>query len=228
MSTCDTHGQLLGGYVLGALEPAEMDEMTRHLAGCPDCAHEERSLAGLPALMDRIEVEAVPPPTPPPELEVAVLDRFVRERGRPRRRGRRLPRLLPVAAGAAALACAVVLALALTGEGDKSGDSPYATAQLSGRAGGAAGAADVKQVPAGTRVALRARGLATSGAVYELWCVRRDGRWVSGGTFQAAGNGTAEAELTAAVRPGDYHVMVVTRRAEDRRGSVVLRGRLEY
>ena len=80
----------------------------------------------------------------------------------------------------------------------------------------AAATAWAEDVPAGTRVRLRARGLpAGGGAMYELWCVRADGHWVSGGTFRAGRDGRAEAVLTAAVRPGDYHVMVVTRHTSE-------------
>jgi hypothetical protein len=66
--------------------------------------------------------------------------------------------------------------------------------------------------------------------MYELWCIRADGHWVSGGTFRAAGDGRADAVLTAAVRPGDYHVMVVTRHAgkESQHGPPLLRGKLHY
>jgi hypothetical protein len=64
--------------------------------------------------------------------------------------------------------------------------------------------------------------------MYELWCVRSDGRWVSGGTFRAASDGRAEAELTAAVRPGDYHSMVVTRHRDGKHGPTLLRGDLHY
>ena len=83
MSGCPTHGALLGGYVLGALEPAEMEAMRLHLEGCPQCAREERKLAGLPTLLDTIEPGDVPPPQLSPELEELVLDRFARERARP-------------------------------------------------------------------------------------------------------------------------------------------------
>ena len=83
-------------------------------------------------------------------------------------------------------------------------------------------------MPAGTRVRLRARGLPTR-TMYELWCIRADGHWVSGGTFRAGGDGKAEAVLTAAVRPGDYHVMAVTRHTGGmKHGPALLRGRLRY
>jgi hypothetical protein len=59
--------------------------------------------------------------------------------------------------------------------------------------------------------------------------VRTDGSWVNGGSFHARNDGTAAAELTAAVRPGEYHVVVITRRSSGgARGAEVMRGKLSY
>ena len=56
--------------------------------------------------------------------------------------------------------------------------------------GGAEGSADVAEVPAGTRVKLRADHLSGAArASYELWCVRTDGRWMNGGSFHARADG---------------------------------------
>jgi anti-sigma-K factor RskA len=238
VSGCASHGELIGGYVLGALEPAELEAMERHLEGCPACAAEVRELGGLPQLLDRIEPADVPPPALSPELEEAVLDRYAREHRRDRARGQRGSRgrrLLRWAPAAVALLAALVLALVLLPSGDDSDSTAYATVRLAPPPGGAParGVAYADAVPAGTRVRLWARGLKRErGAVYELWCVRTDGRWVSGGTFGAGRDGRAQAELTAAVKPGDYHLMVVTRRsgrrAEGARGTAVLRGKLRY
>jgi anti-sigma-K factor RskA len=228
VTACPTHGALLGGYVLGSLEPAEMEEMRVHVAGCPHCGPEARTLAPLPGLLDRIEPADVPPPSLSPTIEEAVLDRFVRERQRerPARRRRWLPPRRFAALGAACAATAV-LALALLS--DEESSHAYASAKLapvvaSVHAGATAWAEDV---PAGTRVRLRARGLPAKD-MYELWCVRGDGHWVSGGTFRVAGDGRADAVLTAAVRPGDYHVMVVTRHEGGEHGPALLRGELRY
>lgn len=227
MTGCRSHGELIGGYVLGALAPGEMDEMRRHLAGCRRCAAEERALAGLPGLLDRTQAEETVAALSP-RLEDAVLDRFVRERAErsgPRPGWRRFA-LPALAAGAAAIVLGLVLLL------PGGTDRAYARAELwsTPAGGGAAGMAEAAQVAAGTRVDLRARDLpARRGAVFELWCVRADGRWVSGGTFHARSDGSASAQLTAAVKPGDYHVVVVTRRAPDgERGAEVLRGHLVY
>jgi hypothetical protein len=223
---CRSHADLVGPYVLGALEPDEMEEMRRHLAGCRRCAAEARALAGLPALLDRAEVDEAPA-SPPPGLEEEVLDRFVRERGR-RQAARRDWRRVAIPVIAVAALLAAVLVAVLPGGAEPA----YARAELwSLPAGhGAAGSADVAEVPAGTRVELRADHLpGPPGTAYELWCVRTDGRWVSGGSFRVRADGTAAAELTAAVAPGDYHVMVVTRRSSGgERGAEVMRGKLEY
>jgi anti-sigma-K factor RskA len=223
---------LVGGYVLGSLEPEEMDLMRAHVAECPYCGPESRGLGGLPALLDTIEPADVPPPALSPAIEEAVLDRFTRERTRatkPRRRFR-LPGVPRLAAFGAATAAALVIALVLLiGDGEES--HAYASAKLApvGHVQTASAVAWAEEVPAGTSVRLRARGL-PSGSMYELWCVRADGHWVSGGTFRPARDGRAYADLTAAVRPGDYHVMVITRHTGDEaeHGPALLRGSLRY
>ena len=68
MSACPTHGALLGGYVLGSLDPAEMEDMRVHVAGCPYCGPEAKALGALPALLDRIEPTDVPPPSLSPAI----------------------------------------------------------------------------------------------------------------------------------------------------------------
>jgi hypothetical protein len=175
----------------------------------------------------------VPPPALSPAVEEAVLDRFARERARRGKPRRRLPLLRAPRLAALGAACIAALVIAFVSIGNDGEDSHvYASAKLApvGSVETASAVAWADDVPAGTRVRLRARGLpATGSAMYELWCIRADGRWVSGGTFRAASDGRAEAVLTAAVRPGDYHVMVVTRHTGDpEHGPPLLRGELRY
>jgi anti-sigma-K factor RskA len=223
---CRSHGDLVGPYVLGALEPAETEEMRRHLSECDRCAAEQRQLAALPALLDRAHADDTIA-NPSPGLEDAVLDRFVRERATAAEPARRWPRLALPAAAAAAACVAVVLAFVLPGGGD---ERAYASAQLWSMSGEVLGKANLAEVGGGTRVELRAHDMpVTQGKMYELWCVRSDGRWISGGSFRARADGRAAAELTAAVRPGEYHVVVVTRRsAGGERGAEVMRGKVSY
>lgn len=234
MSRCSSHGELVGGYVLGALEPDEMEEMRQHAAGCPTCGPETRRMAAVPGLLDTVKPGDVPPPTASPEVEEAILDRFARER-QPAAAARRRLRVQRRAVAAALAAVAVLaLALVLLPFGDGPERSSYASARLAALDSGSSARATayVNAVPAGTRVRLGARGLAGRGAVYEVWCVRTNGEWVSGGTFRSSANGRAHAELTAAVKPGDYHVIVVTRGARSPDGAgdrtPVLRGKLHY
>jgi hypothetical protein len=226
MSGCRSHADQVGPYVLGALEPLEMEEMRAHLTGCARCASEVRSLAELPALMDLVQEDAEVA-VPSPGLEDLVLDRFVSERARSVPRPRRWPRLaIPGVAVAAIVAALLVIVL------PGNSNTAYAHAELWSlpAGGGAEGSADVAEVAAGTRVKLHADHLPVMrGRTYELWCVRTDGRWINGGTFQARSDGTAAADLTAAVKPGDYHVVVITRHsAGGMRGAEVMRGKLNY
>lgn len=61
----------LGGYVLGTLPPAEMEQMRVHLVECDECRAEHIRLAGLPALLATVtaaEVAGLPVPTADGEL----------------------------------------------------------------------------------------------------------------------------------------------------------------
>ena len=226
MSGCRTHADLIGPYVLEALEPDEMQAMRRHLETCARCAAEVHSLAQVPVLLDRADADE-PIATLSPGLEDEVLDRFVRERTAARPRRRRWPRLAIPATAVAALIAGILVAVLPDGAAPA-----YARAELWSMpaGGGAAGTAEAAQVTGGTRVKLRADHLPVArGNDYELWCVRTDGHWVNGGSFHARSDGTAAAELTAAVSPGDYHVVVITRRTSGGvRGAEVMRGKLTY
>jgi hypothetical protein len=80
-AACNECRNLLGGYVLHALEPDEVEGVRRHLATCASCAAELEQLAGIPTILDTAGVAAVESTveSPPPALEEAVLDRFARE-----------------------------------------------------------------------------------------------------------------------------------------------------
>src|SRR5215468_6671040 len=45
----------LGVYVLGAIDTVERTQVDAHLAGCHDCRDELAGLAGLPALLSRVD-----------------------------------------------------------------------------------------------------------------------------------------------------------------------------
>jgi len=86
----------LGVYVLGAIDPAERALVDQHLTTCRDCRDELAGLAGIPALLarvnpdeiNRIGVEeaavAASQAQPPPELIGTVLDLAAARRRRTR------------------------------------------------------------------------------------------------------------------------------------------------
>lgn len=125
----------LGVYVLGAIDPAERAMVDAHLATCRDCRDELAGLAGLPALLARVnpedalllgeeDLELPEPATEPPrELLGTVLDLTAARR---RRRGWRNGLL-------AAAAAAVIAAGAFGGTHFLIGNSaPSSTAAQGG------------------------------------------------------------------------------------------------
>jgi anti-sigma factor RsiW len=221
--------ELLGGYVLGALEPEERSAVDRHLETCPVCRREHAELVGVPVLLEVLDTPDAAPKSPPPQLEEAVLDRFARERRTlmPRRSPRR--RAWGIRLGVAGAAAAAVAALALAGVFTTSDDdSAFGHARLRGD-GRAVANADLRAIRAGTGVRMSVSGLpAGRSRVYELWCVPDHGHWISGGTFRVDRRGRAQISLTSAARPGEYERMLVTRHADGVRGPRILSGDVEY
>jgi len=56
---CAEARQSLGVYVLGAIDPAERGFVDAHLATCRDCRDELAGLAGLPALLARVNPDEI-------------------------------------------------------------------------------------------------------------------------------------------------------------------------
>ncbi len=93
---CTDARQSLGVYVLGAIDPAERALVDAHLLTCRDCRDELAGLAGLPALLARVNpdeisriraddtVRTVTDDRPPEELIGTVLDLAAARRRRTR------------------------------------------------------------------------------------------------------------------------------------------------
>jgi len=245
LHTCDDLRPLLGGYVLGALEPDEAAAVREHLPGCAACTAEHASLAGLPALLDLATPLAAPEEPLSPAFEEALLDRFARDRDRardaeggppPPRRSRR-PRIawtrprVAIASGLAAAALTFGVMLAV--DRDPAPAGPSRTFDFALQAGAAAppggdvrGRVSLYRVRGGTGVHLRASGLpAGAGRVYEMLCEKR-GWSASAGTFRADARGRVDARLTTAARVGEYDSLRVVYRDERGHTRDVLTGRL--
>lgn len=118
---CREIRQLLGVYVVGAIDPAERTTVDDHLAECQGCRDELASLAGLPALLSRVPLEDVErisldavelpePAEPSPEL----LGSLVR-RVSARRRNRAWRAVAAVAAAAVIAVGGTTAVVQLTG-----------------------------------------------------------------------------------------------------------------
>ena len=247
-AACHSFRELIGGYVLDALEPDERELVRRHLETCEQCSREHAELATLPALLEVVDSADAAPLRPPARLEEAVLDRFARERrgtpaidGAPERdradrapaprrglrRGRRLRWLAPAFAAAACAIVAAVAVVAFTGDDGSGGDGGsnaqarvYRVAMTgAGPTPAAAGEARLYPGDTATGVHLEVSGLKPEAYDYELWCVRDDGWKISAGTFRVDANGHAEVNMTTAAKPTEYDSLSIQAHPQGRIGD---------
>ncbi|MCP9967618.1 zf-HC2 domain-containing protein [Actinomadura madurae] len=81
MNDCADVRTALGVYMLGALDPGERSQVEAHLEGCPACRDELAGMAGLPALLGRVdEAQLEQIAGPPPELLDGLLARAAERR----------------------------------------------------------------------------------------------------------------------------------------------------
>ena len=103
--TCEEVRPLLAAYVLGALEPAEADDVRRHLAECGPCAQEGARSGATASLLELVPLEGYGP-TPG---ATAAMDRLLGRVAAERRAARRRGTTLAVAAAAAVAVLAGVV-----------------------------------------------------------------------------------------------------------------------
>ena len=222
--------ELLGPYVLGALEPGEEREVERHLEACAGCREEER---GLRETHERLAGAAIAGAAAPPHLKDRVLAALPPQEGQalPAGESARTRRLRLVAPVAAALLVAVALAAYF---GGIFGPEETAALEPTGLAPGAGGEVEIERAPAATEAKLEVWGLPQTGPneYYELWFGREEGR-VSAGTFTVDDEGRGRLSTSCPkVAAGDYHRVGITLERfpeEPRRDSakVVLGGELQ-
>lgn len=203
----------LGGYVLGALEPAERADFEEHLAGCERCQAEVAELRGLPELLE----QAAPPVEVPPSLRERTFAAVERAAAQQRRR-RRWRLALTAAAACLVLVVAFVGGYTLSRVGPFADRGRVIEFALAAPDGGAARAtAKVRQVGDGLAITMEVSGLAPNppGSVYECWYVgpgdslARPNR-VSAGTFTVGADGRASLRLHSAADLQRYPAMGVT------------------
>lgn len=190
---CREMRQLLGVYVVGAIDPAERALVDEHLGECASCRDELAGLAGLPAMLSRVpaidvarlagNVTSLPEQAEPsPELLNSLLRRVaVRRRTRMWR-------------GVAAVAAAVVIAtggttavMELTGHGSGSGQPTQDVAIGTNTAAHITAVVDYSPDAWGTAMRVHVSGIKV-GTHCKFWVVTRNGMWLAG-SWTVASNG---------------------------------------
>jgi hypothetical protein len=181
---CREIRQLLGVYVVGAIDPAERMTVDEHLMGCPQCRDELAGLAGLPAMLSRVpaaDVERLSfEPSGLPEMtepSAELLNSLLRKVSAKRRT--RLWR------GAVAIAASAAIAAgAATGAIELARPQPHVAANdvASGSDAQTHVAAVVDYAPtpwAGTEMRVQVTGI-KPGTACKFWIFGKDGRTPAG------------------------------------------------
>lgn len=190
----------LGVYVLGAIEPAERALVDAHLVTCRDCRDELAGLAGLPALLARVNPDEIsricaddtvrtsPDDRPPGELMDTVLDLAAARRRRTRLR------FVAAAAAVAAIAGGLFGGLSSMKPGPavavvpfSVGHSNWETVQLTGRDTPASGAVAYTQQLWGHAFQVLVQRIPI-GTTCQLWVVHPDGTRTQVAAWTTAGD----------------------------------------
>jgi hypothetical protein len=183
---CRDIRQLLGVYVVGAIDPAERAQVDEHLAECQSCRDELAGLAGLPAMLSRVpaaDVErlgllSLPEAMQPPdELLDSLLGKVSAKR-----KSRMWRNVASVAAAAVIAAGGATAVSQLTSGG-------AVTEQVWAKAGHGPIAAMVDYAPVrwGTAMRVQVRGL-KPGTVCQFWVVGKNGTSEYAGAWTVMGN----------------------------------------
>jgi hypothetical protein len=188
---CREIRQLLGVYVVGAIDPAERGLVDEHIAECQSCRDELAGLAGLPAMLSRVpaaDVEQLSLPLLHLPEAVQPSDELLNSllRNVSAKRKSRMWR------GAAAVAAAAVIAAAgattvsqLTGPATSGAVAQQDWARA--RAGHIAAVVDYAPVSWGTAMRVRVSGI-KPGTVCQFWVVGKNGTSEYAGDWTVAGN----------------------------------------
>jgi len=211
----------LGGYVLGALEPAEAEAFATHLETCPECRAEYESLAALPDLLAR----AAPAITEPPGLRDRTLAAVAAaatgpdaRATRPERRRRSATRLVTALAAVAALFAGLLVATTVL-QPAPAGATVVLVSPTGARAHGIA---HVRTIHGIRTVDMRLSDMPATdrASYYECWFVGAGDdlahpNRVSVGTFRVGTSGSVHIRMTTAADAARFPTMGVTLEPDD-------------
>jgi len=185
---CREIRQLLGVYVVGAIDPAERSAVDEHLGECPSCRDELAGLAALPAMLSRVPVAEVERLSlsglpemaePPAELLNSLLRKVALKR-----RSRMWRSVAAVAAAALIAAGGAATVAELT----SSGASPSARGEQaigSSPSTDVAAVVDYSAAPwGGTMMRVRVSGI-KPGTTCQFWVLSKAG-WSRAGSWTVA------------------------------------------
>jgi anti-sigma factor RsiW len=235
-------------YALGALQPAEADRATAHLAACAACRAELAEISTVVnALPDMVALREPPPGLKERILSAAAADPVagptratIRAAGRTLRPSRRW-----LASGALAAAAVLLLALDLNSlrelRAAESQLAQYAQTLEKVSHGGKDWymvGLDQWQGSGGTLFAPGKPELSpfvvfhdlrplTGGALYAVWLIDADGHWVRGASFTPDGHIVQSVDLTVAVDTFTQCAVTIEPQGEGRRtGPLVMQSRI--
>jgi anti-sigma-K factor RskA len=185
--TCRDIRQLLGVYVVGAIDPAERALVDEHLADCQSCRDELAGLAGLPAMLSRVpaadaERLSLAPillpdaEEPPDELLNSLLRRVSVQRKN------RMWRSI-----AAVAAAAVVAAAGATAATQLDRSAPVPAHQVTTASGHISAVVDYSPTGWGTAMRVQVSGI-KPGTTCDFWVVGKNGQSMYAGTWTVAGD----------------------------------------
>jgi hypothetical protein len=175
--TCRSIRQLLGVYVVGAIDPAERSVVDEHLSGCPACRDELAGLAGLPAMLSRVplaEAERIATGSTVPESEappVDLLNSLLRKVWA-KRRARMWRSVAAVAAAAMIAAGSAAAAVELASPGSLVASATSASTHVGA-------VVDYSAASWGTAMRVKVSGI-SPGTYCQFWVVGKHGRVLAG------------------------------------------------
>ena len=212
--------QLLGAYVLGALDEQEVRGMDQHLASCPDCKRELEELRDMEAFLGEVPPEAML--DGPPEGGDLLLQRTLRQ-VRAERGGVARRRQFAIGAAAAVVAAVVLGAGVFVGKATSPDVTALPTPTVAPDPAGTRLATftdpvtkasmTVKVVPAAgwVRTNMAINGI-PEGEKCRIFVVSKDGSRQEAGSWVVSKKGAAEGtnlDGSALVAPADVQSVVV-------------------
>lgn len=185
-------------YVLGSLDPDERVEFETHLIGCEECRAEVVSLASLPGLLSRVELDEAAAPERIVDLATGTIREEWSELHRSRQRWR-------WATAVAAAAAVFALLVPMTQNSNQEAGETLVFAPESV----ATGTVVLVEKAWGTAAEIELRGLPPSD-VYIAWVVTEEGRWEQMASWGPTPTAAARVAGASSVATGDLDAIVIT------------------